>query len=147
MPEKKWIGWVVIMISLNRYYLGELIRLLEWRHATRPRGVTRRGARDDERETSGGAGYFNLPRWRITYEKSVTLHRKIVNLHLLYIRTRVDVRCGTSVATVACGFLVSGGSLRLLVRQSKLRNVRIPSSKSQFPPCQESQSTSSPFCC
>lgn len=45
-------------------------------------GVTRRGARDDDRERSGGAGYFNLPRWRITYEKSVTLHRKIVNLHL-----------------------------------------------------------------
>ena len=80
------------MISLHRYYLGELIQLPEWRHATRPRGVTRRGARDDDRETSGGAGYFNLPRWRITYEKSVTLHRKIVNLHLLYIRTRVDGR-------------------------------------------------------
>ena len=79
-------------------------------------GVTRRGARDDNRETSGGAGYFNLPRGRITYEKSVTLHRKIVNLLLLYIRTRVDVRCATSVSTVACGFLVSGGSLRLLAR-------------------------------
>ena len=92
MPEKKWIGWVVIMISLHRHYLGKLIRLPEWRHATRPQGVTRRGARDDDRETSGGAGYFNLPRWRITYEKSVTLHRKIVNLHLLYIRTRVDGR-------------------------------------------------------
>lgn len=82
MPEKKWIGWVVIMISLHRHYLGKLIRLPEWRHATRPQGVTRRGARDDDRKTSGGAGYFNLPRWRITYEKSVTLHRKIVNLHL-----------------------------------------------------------------
>ena len=116
MPEKKWIGWVIIMISLNRHYLGKLIRLPEWRHATRPQGVTRRGARDDNRETSGGAGYFNLPRWRITYEKSVTLHRKIVNLTYLYIRTRVGVRCATSVSTVACGSLVSGGSLRLLAR-------------------------------
>ena len=80
------------MISLHLYYLGELIRLPEWRHATRPQGVTRRGAREDDRKTSGGAGYFNLSRWRITYEKSVTLHRKIVNLHLLYIRTRVDGR-------------------------------------------------------
>ena len=154
MPEKKWIGWVVIMISLNRHHLGELIRLPEWRHATRPQGVTRRGARDDDRETSGGAGYFNLPRWRITYEKSVTLHRKIVNLHLyskphLFIYTHARRRSLRNLSF--------NGRLRLpsfwrkpAAASSIVETKECTNSRPQIPilpPCQKSQSTSSPFCC
>ena len=142
------------MISLHRYYLGELIRLPEWRHATRPQGVTRRGARDDDRKTSGGAGYFNLPRWRITYEKSVTLHRKIVNLHLyskphLFIYTHARRRSLRNLSF--------NGRLRLpsfrrkpaaassIVEAKECTNSRSPIPI--LPLCQESQSTSSPFCC
>ena len=154
MPEKKWIGWVVIMISLHRHYLGKLIRLPEWRHATRPQGVTRRGARDDDRKTSGGAGYFNLPRWRITYEKSVTLHRKIVNLHLyskphLFIYTHARRRSPRNLSF--------NGRLRLpsfrrkpAAASSIVEAKECTNSRPQIPIlplCQESQSTSSPFCC